>query len=126
MPYIVKWPPSPASPAGPHVAATPVSPVTAGDRVPESAVDDPELNRRVVAFLAQLDTWVQDVRPGVPVLTLPGVTAREGACVSCGTAMESGRRWRCDLCLRAVSRALGMPAHGQAGEISLAPREGEE
>ena len=113
MPYVVKWPPTPAPPAGPPVAATPVTAVTAGDRIPESAADDPELNRRIAAFRAQLDAWVQDLRPGVPVLALPGVTAREGACVSCSTAMESGRRWRCDLCMRAVRRVLGMPERGE-------------
>jgi hypothetical protein len=68
---------------------------------------------RTVAFRDQLERWVRARRSGVPILALPGVVGRLGACLSCGQPLDAGRVYRCGACVAAVERVLGVrPALG--------------
>jgi hypothetical protein len=77
--------------------------------VPAAAPPDPaEVALRVAVFRQQLDAWTASSRLAVPLLGLPDVEVRAGACISCGEPLAEGRTWRCALCLRAVELTLGL------------------
>lgn len=87
----------PADP-GPPAPSDPSGPVSAPDG----------LGDRVAAFRQQLDEWTASGRFGAPLLGLPGVEVRAGACISCGEPLTKGQTWRCPLCVRAVEVVLGL------------------
>src|SRR5262245_19098278 len=84
-----------------------VEPGGAGEAAPPDS-DAAETARRADAFRRQADEWAGSGRHGVPLVGLPGVDVRAGACISCGEALAQGRTWRCAICLRAVQIVLGL------------------
>lgn len=57
--------------------------------------------------MEQVEAWQAAGRPGVPYLTLPGITPPLDRCFSCGGQVADGFS-RCRLCVAAAWKVAGM------------------
>ena len=75
-----------------------------GARVDQDIAGARAVMERAVVFHRQLD--VTHRSPVIPFLTLPGIEAKPGQCISCGEELARAGNWRCIPCLTAVLIAI--------------------